>query len=499
MTRADLLALRAGFALRPGCHYIVTDGPFIGTTGNQSATVIEMHAISNIELSQNVSVQTSFSPSAFVGQYDIDLGTAGSITELTDSWGNTVKDPDADSPTVQTGFPWHRGASNFRDNYVEDSTLTGWDVGTGTVSRNRVVSSTVDLTGAWLNFSDNRVQGATVTLTKDTGTRAFTGNEVYGGAVVRALLGSTGTVSISDNRFLDGYVTEVAATSTSIVTIDGSTFSGHGGAATDCLIDGAGSRIFGDTVSYAHPSLQQYTLTGAGGTVSINTSELNGGRLVRDAATTAGAALAQVRGTGHVVQGAGATGGSLALSATELGALALQVSQNGPGALTTNTCRLLGQLVVSASATRGLGLVSTNVGGGSVVTQNRTGGTATDQVLNTELGSLVTLNFNGAVDPGGSQTPVNRCSFDSNAQITLTDPVGTGGVCLQATRIDTNAIVTGTGTGLVQACRFSLNSSVNLGAFAHDRTIIEDGQTHTLTATNTLRLANKSFNDLLGV
>src|SRR5688572_24108575 len=328
MTRADLLALRAAFALRPECHYIITDGPFIGTTGNQSATTIEMHAVSSLELSTSVSVQTVFSPNAWVGTYDIDLGAAGSITELADGWGNVVKDPDADSPTVQTAFPWHRGGTLFRDNYVEDASLPGWGTGTAGAARNRIVGSTVDNSGDW-TFNDNEVTVlSTVTLAQATGSRSFSRNRVSGSAIFRALLGAAGTAAVSDSEFRDSYVAEVAATSTATVTIDGAVFTGHGVAAVDLFVDGTGTRFFNDVHSTAHVTGQQYNLVG-GGTISVTQgSEMRGGRITRDPATTANVTVAQSLVTSLIVQGPGATVGALSISATTLGSVGTNLTQN---------------------------------------------------------------------------------------------------------------------------------------------------------------------------
>lgn len=494
MTRAALLALRTAGTLDPQCHYIVIDGPVIGTAGNTSPTEIELHATSPTELAQEAKVHTTFDNSAWDGRYDIDLGTAGSITELTDTWGNTARDPDADSPTVHTQFPWHRGASAFRDNYAEDAVLTGWDAGTATASRNRVVSSTVDLTGNW-SFSDNWVQGGTVTLTQSTGTRIFNGNTVRGGAVFRALTGATGGAVVTNNQFLDGYVTEIAATSTAGVTVGGSVFTGHGSAALDCQIDGSGSRFINDSHSFAHFSQTQYVLVGAG-TASVNTgSVMNAARIVRDPATTANVSLSQVRGSGSVIQAAGATGAGITLEASTIEALGTVITQNGPGAITSNSSRLGANISNSATATRGLSLASCDLKGGTL-TQNRTGGAGTDTMQSLTLrSSFSSVILNGAVDPGGNQTPVNNVTVESGASLTLTDPVGSGAVVIQNSHLSSNAVISGTGTGLVAFCRFSARVTVNLGAFSHDSSVAEGLLTITATANNSGSLANKSFSD----
>lgn len=496
MTRAAALALRAAGGLLENCVVVITDGPVIGTAGSTSPTEVELNPVSPTEFGATARVHTAFAASAWSGTYDIDLGTAGSITSLTDDWGNVVKDPDADAPTVHTQFPWHRGATNFRDNWVEDSTLTGWGAGTAAVSRNRLINATVDLTGDW-GFSDNHVQGGTVTLTQATGSRSFNHNTVRSAAVVRALAGATGATFITDSQFLDGYVTEIAATSTAAVTLDGSVFTGHNSAALDCQIDGSGTRSINDTQSYAHGTNTQYVLVGAGFVSIANGCVMNGARVVRDPATTATIILAQVRGSGSVVQAAGATVGALSLSASTLEVLGTAITQNGPGAITSNTSRLAANISNTATATRGLTLNSCDLAGG-VLSQGRTGGTGTDTLQSLTLrASQSAVILQGATDPGGNQTVINNATVESGASLTLTDPVGSAGtgICIQNSHLSANALITGTGTGLVTGCRFSAHCSVNLGAFAHDQSVAEGPLTITATASNSGRLANKSFND----
>lgn len=497
MTRAQALALRAAGGLRENCVVVLhTDTPVIGTAGNTSPTEIELNPVGPSEFGTTARVHTTFAASAWEGTYDIDLGAAGSITRLTDDWGNDVRDPDADSPTVHTQFPWHRGASNFRDNFVEDSTLTGWGTGTATANRNRLVNATVDLTGDWA-FSDNHVQGATVTLTQSTGARGFNGNTVRGAAQVRVLAGATGNTTINDSQFLDGYVVEVAATSTAAVTVDGSVFTGHNAAAIDCQIDGSGTRTFNDSQSYAHTSQTQYVLVGAGIVGVVGGSVMNGARIVRDPATTANVTVNQTRGSGSLIQGAGATGGALSLVASTLEAVGTVVTQDGPGGISSNSCKLASNISNTAAATRGMVMTGCDLHAGTLQ-QGRTGGTGNDNIQYLTLRaaqSFVVLQ--GAIDPGGNQTPINYVAVESGSQLTLTDPVGSGvgSVCMQNSHLTANAIVTGTATGLVNGCRFSA-ANVALGAFSHDRTIVDGNGPVTFTAGNLNRLHNKAFSDI---
>lgn len=596
MTHAQAVALRDAGSLDPNCVVVITDGPLIGTPGNESPTEIELNPVSSGDIGRTARVHTNFDNVAFAGLYNIDAGPNGTIEELTDHWNNQLTDqePSTGPHTVHNQFPFHLSGPNLRDNTLNDCTLTGWDTAVAAgvmIGDNEITDAGVHLTGmtagnflrntirgpqvtvsspnvafsgnilesatvtfastaagaqtfqsnvirgglssvdigntvaSVVTFSDNEISdrfrvvvadkpsgNATVRGNKLSGTNAgfvqelrisgtglaiFNGNTVRGGAVFTMNTGNTGTTTVTDSSFLDGYVTDVAATSTATVSVDGSTFSGHGAAATDLSVDGSGLRSFNDATSYAHPTQTQYVLTG-GGTVGVSSgSIMNGARIVRDPAATANCTLGQVRGSGTIQQNAGAVGGSgISLSASTIEVLGTIITQNGPGGISSNTCRLAANISNSATATRGLQLTNCDLAGG-FITQSRTGGTANDQMQSlTMRASLSAVVLQGAVDPGAAQTVLNNVTVESGASLTLTDPVGGGGgITIQNTHLSSGAIVTGTSTGLVSACRFSAHATVNLGAFSHDGCVVDGGFTVTATAGNINALANKSFND----
>lgn len=210
MTRAQALALRAAGGLRENCVVVVTDGPVIGTAGNTSQTEIELNPASSTELGTTARVHTGFAASAWQGVYDIDLGATGTISELRDDWGNTAKDIDSGGATVHGQFPWHLGSATLRDNYVEDSTLPGWDTQAGIVSNNRVINSTVDLTGKLSgSLVDNVFQGAGLVLGAGGGAANFSRSQVTGGSPGTVLINHTGSGSLTytDVIHRDGFVT----------------------------------------------------------------------------------------------------------------------------------------------------------------------------------------------------------------------------------------------------------------------------------------------------
>jgi hypothetical protein len=194
MTRAAALALRAASGLREDCHVVITDGPTIGTAGNTSTTEIELHPTAPDAFGLEARVKTTFDNSAWDGLYDVDLGTAGSIIQLTDSHGNTAKDVDADAPTVHTQVPWHLGGATFRDNAFEDAVLTGWDTLTRIVTNSRIENSTVNatgwaagtITGARIDTGSNITTGPTFTVNNSEIHQSTVTNSGTGGITVQS-------------------------------------------------------------------------------------------------------------------------------------------------------------------------------------------------------------------------------------------------------------------------------------------------------------------------
>lgn len=268
MTRAAALALRAAGELKENCVVVLhTDTPVIGTAGNTSPTEIELNPVSPTEFGTTARVHTTFAASAWPGVYDIDLGTAGSIVELRDDFGNVGKDTDADSPTVHTQMPWHKGAGSFRDNQAEDATLTGWDTATGTISDNKITGATVDLTGLiGGSFTNNVVeQGGRVVVT-DGGTAAvIQGNHVVKGFDLT--VNAPGAAFTLVHNTMRG---DSAATLTGDVTADLSITQTGGTVVIDTndfVAEGTGTKwVIGQTAGTV--TLQQNSFIGSIGTLA---------------------------------------------------------------------------------------------------------------------------------------------------------------------------------------------------------------------------------------
>lgn len=291
MTRAQAIALRAASGLVENCVVVITDAPVIGTAGNTSPTEIELQPQSPTDLGMAALVHTTFDGAAWTGRYDIDLG-AGTITELTDGFGNTVKDVDANAPTVQTQFPWHLGSANLRDNYIEDSTLTGWDTQVGAIRNNTILESSIDLTGKTAGtidrstftggtvavsgvFSAIRTQFLNPTISKaGTGVFSFTDSAIDH-AIVNQAAGGAAPLICNDSELDDGTNIVLAATSLASGTVQ--IFEGcsgrfivlqNGGAPANlALVQGAWTVIL---AAAALRPLQMTRLGGTGGTINQN-------------------------------------------------------------------------------------------------------------------------------------------------------------------------------------------------------------------------------------
>lgn len=227
MTRAAALALRAAGGLRENCVVVlITDTPVIGNAGNTSVTEIELNPVSPTEFGTTARVHTTFAASAWKGVYDIDLGTAGSITELTDDFGNTAKDIDADSPTVHTQVPWHLGglgpfpAPIFRDNLFEDAVLTGWDTLpaspniTGNIVKNTSLEVAVGA-GPNLTLTDNLVEGPGVHRLGPVNFNSWTRSTIRNGTI-----NWDNRQTLSDAQILDGASVTSVLGSVQMLTIN---------------------------------------------------------------------------------------------------------------------------------------------------------------------------------------------------------------------------------------------------------------------------------------
>ena len=441
MTIAEAKALRLAGGLVPDCVVILTDGPTIGTAGNTSPTEIELNPVGPSELGTTARVHTNFSGTAWHGLFDIDLGT-GSITRLTDDWGNTAVDIDANSPTVQTQFPWHKGANAFRDNYVQDSTLPGWDNAVGTLSRNRVISSTVDLTGKTAGtVLDNEITNASLVLGAGGGLSSLIRCKVTALSLATPVINHTGTgnLTFTDVIQRDGFI--VVHTGSGNLSVSNTTLESHGTGPADLnhAATGTASTLIGDSrivaAGNANPAIDNQ---GATNGLIIGFSELIQPHIVRAAGTNGPLTIQQckVRGTEITI---GPANAALVNVFNNVDMVLGIFTLNGPVAAPgRNDIGPVGRLnmgvTVAATATAGV-----QIQGGDyenvTVTQNRTAGTGSLGFFSCTMKGFSTITDHGTTDPG-QPLGFNRCRIvDSVVDIGNMGVISAPGTVMQQTDV----------------------------------------------------------------
>lgn len=470
MTRAALLALRAAGQLRTECHYIITDGPVIGTPGNTSATVIELHAVTPTDIAREAKVSTVFDDVAFTGSYDIDAGAAGSLNALTDHWNNQIGDEDADAPTVQTEFPFHLSGPNLRDNTVNDCSLPGWAAAVAAgvaVTDNTLQESTVDLTGKTSGtFQRNELSASSVTATVPA---SFITGNTLNLATVDHLGTSAGSFSFQQNTMLTGSLTVDAAT-TSQVTFNNNVIGGAAGGyrvevqgKTGGPVIISGNRLFNNGPG-------AYDLRAGGtGVVNVTANEVGAGTIT---STSAGDLVL----TGNTLSGA-------------------LVTHLGSGVFTMSGSTATGGLVnTQTTSTRGL-TVNSSVLNQSNVTQNGTGSTNADRFPTGSANLLHRCNI--LFHATSAATPVSDytgLTVTSNATIDVADH--TAATPILGVHVDTGSVLNLSAAGTASNSRFSSGAVVNLAHPASS--CIVDGQfTKTSTGTNTNTLTNAAFDSFV--
>lgn len=466
MTRAAALALRAANGLVPDCVVTITDGPTIGTAGNTSATEITLQPVAANEFAMEALVHTTFSGNAWQGTYEIDLDT---IQSLTDDFGNTAKDIDSGAPTVHTQFPWHLGSATLRDNFVEDSTLTGWDTQAGGVTNNRVIGSTVNLTGktsgtigdsqftnttvvsggAFFGASQTTVRGGnlqlgsgtaigtvsltradlnSVTVTRDataTGNLSITGSQVTNSTITQGA-GATGAVTVADSEVTNLATLNVDAGSAKGISVSGSELQGYairtqdsGGSgvslsrgqffgkpsATDSLLVRG---VGGFGVSVSNSVVDGFSIAGAG-SASIDVNGAAQSALITDADIH----------NSRITVNAGA--GAFQSTGAEFSSAIVNASSSTGGRLTINQTTVRGGTINhGAAATQSFSLTGGRIEGNGLV-----------ELLSGDRGLSVSNVdvFNGII----RQTTANAASGTNSNQVNDCRVIDTGRIILSET------------------------------------------------------------------
>lgn len=506
MTHAEVVLLRDSGQLREDCHYVISD--WVQGSTLTGPNLVELHAVSPSVLSMEAKVFTPYhSGRAWLGTYDIDLGAVGTMTELRDNRGNVAKDIDSGGATVGA-FPW--GNANWRDNYAEDATLTAAGTQVGLITNCRFVGSTVDFTGktagAW---TDTEVTaGATVTTganmvaTRATVTAATVSNAGAGAFTMTdaSVLDATTTLAITGtatgSKTLSGGTVirdrfRMNITGTGNVSLTASTFVGRLAGTSEAELGGAGIiSIFRTRVSpyfIAGPALD---IAGNGNTTLID-GDMSDSRVQTAAGSTSSLNLSTFtfrRANGVTVAATG-TGNVTMQQGTYL--VGGGIVQNGAAVLQMNACQ--GNLLMTGAAGATRGLTMTGCFGQQFnVTQNGTGSTNTDSILQSQGVGTVTVNLNSTLAGTPTQNHV-RLSLTNGATLNVADPALAQP--LDNSTIETQGTVNLQAGGSFVRCRVAGEATLNTGAFSHIGSVIEGQFTKTSTGANVNRLVNKAFDD----
>ena len=508
MTRVEALALRAAGLLQENCVVVITDGPVIGTAGNTSATEIELQPTSPTSFGLSALVHTTFDNSAWDGQYDIDLGAAGTILALTDNRNNRVVDTDANGSTVHTQWPWH--LTQPRDNYVQDCTLTGLADAAANASvfqflRNRLYSSTLDFTGyanASLSFADNEFISTTGRFAKTGGSCTISRSRVTGGnAAAPALrVANSNTFSLADSNIRGGYTMDIDSPET-VFIVSSSFTGGTTGTFTSRLYSGV---TVGNSDLYGPPSSMPFHIdaqAGATGGIAIASSTLRAGGIRKEAGSTGrltvtACFLVDVRVT------VGASNGATINALQNTTAYSCIWDLLGPVAaparndIRFSTLQSAG-INVAATATAGVDIF-TGFYTGIAVNQNRTAGTGSLSLSGCDGRGFATVTDNGTTDPGGPLS-INRCEF-TDCTVIIGDigvKGGPGAIMQQCKLTGSTLHVSGLAGNNFLSRLEMMGSSLNNGGFGCDNVELRHNAAKTFTAANTNTMANVAFDNVV--
>lgn len=276
-TRAQLLALRTAGNLRQSQHYLITDhvqGQLV------AGTTILTHAVSNTELSQSVSVNTTYDNEGWFGIYDIDLAV---VTELRDNRNNVVRGING---TQVAQFDW--GNTSYTNVTVDNATLTA-DIGNTAVKLNTTIEkgavvnltgftgsivgstitagSNIDLSGSNFSWQNSIFQTAFLNGLNYTGGGTSANNYISGGNINVSAM--TGQFTINSSYMRTSTITSSGLTTA--LTISGSEI--HSSSLSRSV---GANTVFIDRTNIVNNSI----VTNTTGTMTLVNSTLDNGSTV---------------------------------------------------------------------------------------------------------------------------------------------------------------------------------------------------------------------------
>jgi len=465
LTRAQLVILRNASQLRQSKHYLITDhvqGRLV------AGTTILVHATADNEISENVTVNTTYDNEGWRGIYDIDRAL---VLELQDNRNNIARGING---AEVTNFDW--GNINYTNVTVDNATLTV-TYGSAAVITNVIIDkgSTVTLTG--FTGTLNNINISIVSIVNLTNAN---GSWRFGSIIENSTLNATSYTGGGDSYYFEisdvstvnisSSVTQVNIRTTDMhgMTINANNLAAGTGAITFLGCDmwqstftkGTGSGISSITRVMMRDTAIISHLTG---TMTLNNVQCHAGNINQN--TNAGATMSLT--ATHVKQGSNisnaATGAlSMTQSTAEINAVVRRVA-GATGTLTVNTSTIKSNSIVSqeATSTGNTTLTQCEILQGSVV-YNRSAVTLgltrvilnTIAIIETNAGSAGAINVTDTIASSGSTIRKNAGSTAGTLS------VNSGTVLESSSFIQTS----GTGNLTVNACNLSGFSGINLTA-----------------------------------
>lgn len=516
MTRAAALALRTAGTLNENCHVVITDGPSIGTAGNQSVTEIELHPTSPTAFSLEAKVKTTFDDTAWEALFDIDLGAAGSIIQLADNQGNVVKDIAANSPTVHGQFPWHL-IGIYTNMKITSSTLTGWATAVGGMNDTEIRSSTVNLTGktggainSSLIVDSTFISGSTsvtATALKMESSANFTnagfgavnlsGTALTDSARIQIDAGNVRSVTLTNDEIDGGYVLHVGTFTTGAITVTASRLHGPHNTADEMFIRGSGSYFIQGLDHVGNVSASVDLDFDGSGSLTWFGTKITGTRFVLPSTNIRGSFITNCDFTGGTITHNQAGGASTGISFTNASFYNPAFNIQGAGLFQVSQTRFAGTTINTVSTSTPSLSATGGQFGTATITVNRTSGAQGLQLFDCQVFGVSTINDNGATDPGGNGLTVNR-AYMVDSVLTFTGNVTTGVALVQQLNLTGSTLTVNNQPAAASNNRIKLfGATLTLAGFVANNVIIDGNFTKTLTATNNNRLCSKAYDDII--
>lgn len=454
-TRAQLLSLRLSNSLDVGCHYRLTDyvnGRLV------AGTFITLHADTQNEFSENVTVNTTYDNEGWAGVYDIDRNL---VMELKDNrgnfargyngnevanfdWGNSfITNVLIDNSTWTTTYGASRTVTNCE--IKEGSTLTTTSQTGGTISRLKLIGASV-LTTTTANVS---VTGCTfdrsssIDLTSFTAGSTLLNYTTYNTTINYSNSTSGVTLQIvtaSNSTINHTGVTTGTITGTNLIIENASTINHNNGAGNLSLnrVNMIGQAQINQT--FGTISLSSYTIqnngqliqnNGGAGVINLADGIISGGASIQNnggyiingtrfsaydnsifSTTLASVGTAILTGTSlynasSINITASSTAGNVSITGSSIKS-ASTISKNGTGALTVSNSEFNSNSRIIFNSVRGLNCTRVSVSNlATIQSTATTGAGVTDGVTDVSLNARATLTHSGA---GALGNNFSQCS-----------------------------------------------------------------------------------------